>query len=449
MKKQNNIVGKTKGSLTAVVIILLAAGWLCTVFSIAVDQDLRAQTALLQSADTFLEDRLYVRAADACLTALADYQTKNNDAIEKKLADIYREGEMWDEYYVLLEERIDAGKASADEYLSLAQFYLDSGNSRSAVSYLEEGRAAFPESEELLSLDESVRYEISRAVTAYQTAGIPSADYYIPVFDGEKWGYILKNGRTALDFIYEEALRFSGNYAVVKLDGVYTLIDKNGYWNAVDKIGLEQVVSICGTRIAGVKDGAYGIYTNTFQPLSQEVYENVLLSANGMCFVQKEGKWALLDENLEPVTDFIFTDVAANSQGEAFYKDYAVVSDESGYYLIRPDGEACFENRFVDAKGIESGLVAVSDSDGQWGFCNEKGEMVIDFQYEDAKSFSSKLGAVRYAGNWGYVNQYNTMVIANEYEEAGPFGGELACVWDEQGYLGLLELKYYDMYMNQ
>lgn len=449
MKKQNNIVGKAKGSLTVVLIFLLAAGWLCALFSMAVDQELRAQTELIRSAEQLLEDKLYVRAADAYLTALNDYQTKNNEQIELGLADIYREGEMWDEYYELLRERISQGKASAEEYLILAQFYLDSGDSYNAVPYLEQGRAAFPDNEELIALDEEVRYEVSAASSTYQIAGIPSSDYYIPVSNGERWGYILENGRTALDFKYEEALRFSGNYAVVKLDGVYTLIDKNGYWNAVDKNGLEQVTSICGTRIVAVKDGAYGIYTNTFVKLSQEDYENVLLSSNGMSFVQKGGKWALLDENLEQVTDYVFTDVAANSQGEVFYRDYAVVADEQGYYLIYPNGEACFDTRFADAKGIESGLVAVADSEGRWGYCNEKGEVVIDCQYEDAKSFSSKLGAVKYAGTWGYVNQYNTMVIENVYEDVTPFYGELACFWDEQGYLGFLELQYYDVYMNQ
>ncbi len=449
MKKQKNMIGKTKSSLTMIFILLLAAGWLCTLFSLTFDQDVSAQAALVRSADPLLEDKLYVRAANIYQQALNEYQTENNEQIEKMLVDIYKEGEMWDEYYDLLEERVSAGKAGEDEYLTLAQFYLDSGSSGRAVQYLEQGRAVFPESEELIALDEATRYEVSGSATTFQTVGIPSVDYYIPAFDGEKWGYIRQNGRSGLDFIYDEVLRFSGDYAVVKLDGVYTLIDKNGYWNAVDKNGLGQVVSICGTRIVAVKDGAYGIYTNTFEKLSDEEYENVILSANGRYFVQKNGKWALLNEELEPVTDYIFTDVLSNSQSEAYYSGYAVVADSQGYYLVNMDGEACFEARFADAKGIESGLVAVADSDGQWGYCDEKGELVIGFQYEDAKSFSSRLGAVRYAGKWGYVNQYNTMVIENEYEDAAPFYGELACVWDSQGYLHLLKLRHYDTYMNQ
>ena len=449
MKKKNTLVGKAKSSMTAILLVLLAAGWLCALYSMTVDRDLRDQTALIRSADIFLEDKLYIRAVNVYLQALSDYQTENNAQIEETLADIYREGGMWDAYYELLADRISAGRAGADEYLELAQYYLDSGNSAYAVRYLEQGCSVFPDDQELTALDESARYEVSKTETVYQSVGTASSDYYFPAFDGEKWGYILENGRTALDFQYEEALRFSGSYAVVKLDGVYTLIDKNGYWNAVDKNGLDEVTSICGTRIVGVRDGSCGIYSNTFSRLSAEEYEDVCLNADGSAFVRKNGKWALLDEKLQPVTDYIFTDVAKNSFGEAFYGGYAVVADEQGYYLIRADGEPCFDARFAAAKGIESGLVAVSDGNGLWGYCDETGELVVDFRYEDAKSFSGRLGAVRYAGKWGYINKYDTMVIPNEYEDASPFQGRIALVRDEQGYVSLLELEHYDIYMNE
>ena len=62
---------------------------------------------------------------------------------------------------------------------------------------------------------------------------------------------------------------------------------------------------------------------------------------------------------------------------------------------------------------------------------------------------SGRLGAVRYAGKWGYINKYETMVIANEYEDASPFQGRIALVRDEQGYVSLLELEHYDIYMNE
>lgn len=447
MKKQENMVGRAKGSFMAVMLCLLAAGWLAAVYSLTVDADAMEQTELIREAEMLLEDKLYVRAAARYVEALR-YQTAYSAEAETRLLEIYKEGEMWEEYYSALRERAAGEKAAAQEYVILAQYYLNAGSTGSAIAYLKQGRSLFPEDQELIDLDESIRYEYAVSSAGCEAAGIPSEDYYIPAFDGEKWGYILDDGGTAIDFQYEEATRFSGNYAVVKLDGVYTLIDKDGYWNAVDKNGLDEVRSLYKTRIVGVKDGKCGIYTNTFEPVGTETYENIYPSPNGLFFVQRNGKWALLDGNGKAITDFIFTDVVPNSRGEAFYLDYAVVADEKGYYLANPAGEAWFEARFSKAKGIEGGLVAVCGQSGEWGFIDETGALVVECQYEDALSFSSRLGAVKYAGKWGYVNEYNTMVIPNAYESAGAFTGAIALVTDQPGGCSILKLKYYDAYMN-
>ena len=41
MKKKNNMVGKVKGSIAAMLVALLAVGWLCTLYSMMIDRDLR------------------------------------------------------------------------------------------------------------------------------------------------------------------------------------------------------------------------------------------------------------------------------------------------------------------------------------------------------------------------------------------------------------------------
>ena len=298
----------------------------------------------------------------------------------------------------------------------------------------------------LVSLYEEVSYKYSPVTTAYSDLKMPAKDWYIPAFDGQHWGYILANGRTALNFQYEEATCFAGSYAVVKLNGVYTLIDKDGYWNAVDKNGLDEVVSICGSRVAAIKDGQYGIYTNTFNRLGNETYEDVILNDNGMVAVKKDGKWFLLDSELEPVTDTQFLEVVPNSRGQLFASGYAVVADEEGYFLIDEWGNACFGTRFADAKGLEGGLFAVADASGKWGFSNENGELVVDCQYGDACSFSDRLAAVQYGGDWGYINKYNTMVIEPQFTKAYPFLNGTALAVDELGNYRILTLKYYEMF---
>lgn len=443
MAKKTNIVKSTKSTITLCVIAIVVLGWFLAVVGMTGNEALETQRKLQEEAQAFLEDKLYIRAVSKYTEALT-YQTNLNEKLEEELLSTYRDGNMWENYYAFIRTRIEGGKASSAEYIDLGQAYIESGNYTNAIKILDQGVKDYPENTELIDMYESIRYIYSASMSNFTDVKLPSSAGMIPAFDGEKWGYLNMNGRLALSFIYDDSTCFSGKYAVVKQDGQFVLIDGNGYWNALDKNGLSEIVSINGTRIVGVKDGKHGIYSNGFVRLNEEDYDDVILNDNGMFFVKKNNMWALLSAELEPVTDYIFTDVAANARGYAYYNGYAMVSDAQGYYLINEDGRECFTERFAKAKGLEAGMAAVADANGQWGFINGSGEVVIDFQYEDAYSFSSGLGAVQLAGKWGYVNRYNTMVIANDMKYAYPFLDEYALTTNEDGYIRILKLRYYE-----
>ena len=445
MAKKNNLVGGAKAKISLILIAGMAAGWGISGYTVVLQNSVRKQNAMVEKAEEFIPDKLYIRAANQYKEALKAYSTKNNLTYERRLLDIYAEGGMTEEYADLVDDRIEAKTALVDEYLSRAETLIEEESIKRAIRYLQQGIEIYGDSQ-LVDLCESVKYQYNTNGTDYQEGKLPSENWIIPMRNGEKWGYTGKNGRTNIEFEYDDATRFSGDYAVVKIDGVYTLIDQNGYWNAVDKNGLDQVIDIAGDKIIGVKDGKYGIYSNMFERLNEEDYEDAHLNDNGMVVVKKDGKWAVLDGNMKNVTDFELTDVAVNSRGQVFSGKYAVVADGNGYFLIDQKGKACYEKRFPNAKGYEGCYYAVSDSDGNWGFADEAGENVIPCQYVDAYSFSNQTAAVQYAGKWGYINQYGNMVINAEYSEALPFLNGKAFAYDDQGNIEVLELKYFELF---
>lgn len=445
MAKKNNLVGGAKAKISLILIAGMAAGWGISGYTVVLQNSVRKQNAMVEKAEEFIPDKLYIRAANQYKEALKAYSTKNNLTYERRLLDIYAEGGMTEEYADLVDDRIEAKTALVDEYLSRAETLIEEESIKRAIRYLQQGIEIYGDNQ-LVDLCESVKYQYNTNGTDYQEGKLPSENWIIPMWNGEKWGYTGKNGRTNIEFEYDDATRFSGDYAVVKIDGVYTLIDQNGYWNAVDKNGLDQVIDIAGDKIIGVKDGKYGIYSNMFERLNEEDYEDAHLNDNGMVVVKKDGKWAVLDGNMKNVTDFELTDVAVNSRGQVFSGKYAVVADGNGYFLIDQKGKACYEKRFPNAKGYEGGYYAVSDSDGNWGFADEAGENVIPCQYVDAYSFSNQTAAVQYAGKWGYINQYGNMVINAEYSEALPFLNGKAFAYDDQGNIEVLELKYFELF---
>jgi len=67
-------------------------------------------------------------------------------------------------------------------------------------------------------------------------------------------------------------------------------------------------------------------------------------------------------------------------------------------------------------------------SGNKYGFVDNSGWLVIDYQYDSAYSFTEGLAAVCRNSKWGYINSLNEYVIVDEFENAKPFSEGLAAV---------------------
>ncbi len=75
--------------------------------------------------------------------------------------------------------------------------------------------------------------------------------------------------------------------------------------------------------------------------------------------------------------------------------------------------------------GLSTGLYAVADSASEtasWGYVNEKGELMIDTEYQKALGFADSLGAVEKDGKWGYIDMNGKRVIPFDYTAVGTDG---------------------------
>ena len=93
------------------------------------------------------------------------------------------------------------------------------------------------------------------------------------------------------------------------------------------------------------------------------------------------------------------------------------------------------KSAFADAKAPEStdGWIAVANEAGLWGFADRSGTLVIDYQYEDATSFSDNLAAVKTGDSWVYISTENEVVIDSVFYEAQPFRSGVAQALTPQG----------------
>ena len=201
MAKKTNVVNKSKGTMNLLVILIVAVGWLTVVMALTNDEEAKAQEALAQSAEKYMEDKLYIRAVNAYEEALKTYQTERNSEYEERLLAILKEAGMEDKYHARIKDRISKKTATAEEYIELANVEIEEEDYVNAISILKSGLDVC-ENDEMVSLYESICYFYDIHELNHTTPVTALENWPIPVYNGEKWGYMSKNGKLLLDFQY-------------------------------------------------------------------------------------------------------------------------------------------------------------------------------------------------------------------------------------------------------
>ena len=421
-----------------VLIVIAAVGWLGAVNSLSNTEETATQAALVAEADALAEKELYVRALPLYLEALG-YATDANDAIEQKLLDVYLDYGKTSDYTALVEKRAAANTASETEYLTAAQLYLSGGDVDSAAILLRTGIDKLG-SDALIEYYDSNCYLYDMRNTNYLTIIPTASNQIMAAYNGVCWQYIGSNGRVAIPGEFEAATSFNnGGFAAVKTDGQYYVITSDGSKYGIDETGLDDVSGIAN-YVIGQKDGKYGYYTADFKLASTGLqFDKITLNSNERALVSDGGKWAIISDSGDKISDFVYDDAAINSIGCAYAGGVAMLCEGGSWYIISIDGEKVSPTGFADARAPESsGYIAVSNGSA-FGFVDQSGNVKLDYTYEDAKSFSEGLAPVKVDGKWGYINERGSLVIDAIFEDAGPFRNGVA-IATFNGYAAILTL---------
>ncbi|GAA3944062.1 hypothetical protein GO495_22660 [Chitinophaga oryziterrae] len=105
------------------------------------------------------------------------------------------------------------------------------------------------------------------------------------------------------------------------------------------------------------------------------------------------------------------------------------------YGFINKNLQLVIPVTFAKARPFSDGLAAVQNDDGNWGFIDLKGKLVIPYTYSREPSrFMSGLAAVKNKdGLKGYINKANEVVIPPRYEDATVFYKGYALVCEKYG----------------
>ena len=414
---------------------------------------LRKQRELLELAAGYAEDKVYVKAIPLAVEAYnIDTEIKFTE-VEDILMGYYLDGGYTEEYYSMINDRINGDRAEREEYISLAEYYFGEEERAGGLAVLEKAILKYDSdklpayygikgltgeysgtlySDEFTELYEKNRYSFSQSMSGFRELG-DTVGKYMTVKDEETglWALYSSSGKRLTDSLYTEVSNISDDgFASVKLDNEYLLVDIKGVRYALCK--NDSVTGLVRTEgenktVVMCSDGLMHMATD--MQVGEKGYDFLGASSEGFRAVCDGGVWRLSDGK-DTRLYMECQDIKVNAYGEAAVSGRVFIKNDGAYRLADLSGNI-YDGIFEDAKPFCSGgrLAAVKQN-GKWGFADRSGNIVIECIYDDAQSFCGKnVGTVRCDdGMWRFIDVRGNVIDEYEFFDAREFGKNLAAV---------------------
>lgn len=239
------------------------------------------------------------------------------------------------------------------------------------------------------------------------------------------WGFIDANGAIKVPFEYAEVNDFSEGLAAVKRyadwgyvnqkgeeiipcalkrarpfrEGLAAVADTSWNWGFIDPSGaffMPCIYLYCGDFHDGravVKnyESKYGMVDQTGHPVLPFEYDYLDPASEGLISAKKDGKWGYINPQGEVVVNFVYETAFPFQEGFG-----RVMKSRHKWGFVNAEGTEAIPCQYVFAKDFNDGYAAVMDNavnwpgykntstvygDEIWGFINQAGELVMDYQW--------------------------------------------------------------------
>ena len=423
-------------------VILLSVSWL---LAITAKSDAQRQGELIEKADAYIKDGIYINAVELLEEAVA-YNTARTFESENMLKDTYlhllpRSGYA-SKYADILEKQMSRKDAPPEIFREAADYYLDHSYLSDALSTLRRGIALTGDAA-LNEYYETLRYAHYQSSDIYQEAS-EFSNGYSKVKTENGWGLASRTGSKFISCQYDQISAYDNGHVIIREGDIISAIDINRNRTALSHETISDFSDYAQDRLWVKTDAGWRLTNGEF--VSSDVFmENAGMFSNGAWgLVALNGaNWILPARYDEIIQDELGRAYAQNS---VFIRDNQAVS-----LLVRDEKSGEFQaipGVYEDARPFTSGWGEITDcwaavkKDGLWGFIDTAGNTRIECQYEDARSFSGHLAAVKTENGWGYINLRGEIVIDAEYLDAKNFDGGSAPVLTEEGWVFLTLTEY-------
>lgn len=410
-----------KRNVTVLFIALLSLSWFTALSeSVNIPRELEAH---LDRASELEEKGIYVDAITEYESAL-EYDPENEE-IQIKMAQAYLNSGDSRNFISICEETAEQHQDNTEALNLLMDYYVENNQEDKAVQYLNSFIDTYPENENAQEWFLELKGSYTELYCRY-TEMTEIVNDTMVVLNEELYGISDAKGNELVPTEYKDAQPFSedGFALVQKTDGEWIYIDEDGQTRKVPDKEYTDLGMFSEERASASKEGKYGYLDEDMEPVGEFVWDDLTGISNGTGAGLTDGKWTLVDDDGEAKSDDLYDDVIIDENGFCSVQKRIFVSDDGTYYIINTRGKRIGNLDFENARAFtEDGYAAVC-VDGKWGFVDKDGELVIDCSYEDARSFQNGYAAVCVDGEWGYIDEDGNMVIDPVFIEATYFSSQ-------------------------
>jgi len=143
----------------------------------------------------------------------------------------------------------------------------------------------------------------------------------------------------------------------------------------------------------------------------------------------------IIPEDMEsPQIAYIISEII---YGPVFNSTMKVTTNPKLCGFMNQKGDIVIDFEYENANEPSEGMIAVK-KDGKWGYIDEKGNVKIDFLYDSAYRFSNGFASVKKDDKWGLINKKGKVKIDLKYEDMGYFDEDVI-PFKQDGKWGLME----------
>lgn len=398
----------------------------------------------IAEAREYRDKQLYEKAMMTYDLALMEEDTLE---LRIEMAATYKQGlesgelNSFFQYSNFLYNLLDSYRKEPEAYDIVLQSFYDLKKIEDCVTVIYQAEEFGISTDVLNAIRDEVRYMCKTSYGTYEEVILTHEDTYL--IRNEKYRIFNARFRTFNGVSYEFATPMLNGFALVKTSEDAFLISSNNVREAYFPEKLTDSTGVGNSLIAVKVDEQYRYYDLTGE-VAFGGYDYAGRFANGVAPVKDGDKWYLIGSDGNKISDEAFEDIKLSQTKDCSQSGMIFAKSGGKYYLydcnLNRIADVAFDDADVFIHSNEFAAVKIGD---KWGYINSEGKIVIDAQYEEAKSFSNGLAGVSDGAFWSFINTNNEKVIAGEYGDVNYFNRNGYCFVKENHYWYYI-VRYYN-----